>query len=62
MCEIHQSVASHTPQLGAWPATQAYALTGNLTCNLMVHRLALNPLSHISQDQGWDVDFPEGSG
>ena len=39
------------PQLGTWPATQACALTGNRTGNLTVHRLVLNPLSHISQGE-----------
>ena len=29
--------------------TQASALTGNRTCDLSVHRLALSPLSHTSQ-------------
>ena len=38
------------PQLGTWPATQACALTGNRTGDLSCHRLALNPLSHTSQD------------
>ena len=37
------------PPLGTWPATQACALTGNLTSDPLVHRLALNPLSHTSQ-------------
>ena len=37
------------PQLGAWPATQACTLTGNQTCNPLVLRPALNPLSLISQ-------------
>ena len=37
------------PQLGTWPATQAYALTDNQTSNLWVHRPTLNPLSHTSQ-------------
>ena len=32
-----------------WPATQAGALTGNRTGDLLVCRLALNPLSHTSQ-------------
>ena len=36
-------------QLGTWPATQACALTGNRTGDLLVTRLALNPLSHTSQ-------------
>ena len=41
---------SHAP-IGdlTWPATQACALTGNGTSNPLVHRLALNPLSHTSQ-------------
>ena len=37
------------PQLGTWPATQACAQTRNRTINLLVHKLMLNPLSHISQ-------------
>ena len=41
------------PLLGTWPATQACALTGNRTEDLLVHRPALNPLSHTSQ--GWTV-------
>ena len=32
------------------PATQACALTGNRTGDLSVHRSAVNPLSHTSQD------------
>ena len=43
------------PLQGTWPATQACALTGNRTVNSLVHRLALNPLSHTSQ--GEDVYF-----
>ena len=39
------------PLLGTWPETQACALTGNRTSNPLVHRLALNPLSHTSQDR-----------
>ena len=35
--------------LGAWPTTQACALTGNQTGDPLVHTLALNPLSHTSQ-------------
>ena len=38
-------------QLGTWPATQACALTGNQTSDPLVHRLALNPLSHTSPGQ-----------
>ena len=37
------------PLLGTWPATQACALTGNRTSDPLVHRPALNPLSHTSQ-------------
>ena len=37
------------PLLGTWPATQASALTGNQTCDPLLHRLVLNPLSHTSQ-------------
>ena len=36
------------PQVGACPATQACALTGNRACDLSVQRLALSPLSHTS--------------
>ena len=39
------------PLLGTWPTTQACALTGNQTSNPLVHRLALNPLSHTSQGE-----------
>ena len=37
------------PLLGTWPTTQPCALTGNRTSNPLVHRPALNPLSHTSQ-------------
>ena len=50
--EKHQCVvASHVPPTGdlTWPATQANALTGNRTSDPLVHRLALNPLSHTIQ-------------
>ena len=40
------------PLLGTWPTTQTYALTGNPTSDSLVHRLALNPLSHTSQGGG----------
>ena len=36
------------PLLGTWPKTEACALTGNQTGDLLVHKLALNPLSHTS--------------
>ena len=34
------------PLLGTWPTIQACALTRNPTSDPLVHRLALNPLSH----------------
>ena len=37
------------PLLGTWPTTQAPALTGNPTSDPLVHKPALNPLSHPSQ-------------
>ena len=37
------------PPLGTWPTTQACTLTGNRTSDPLVHRSALNPLSHTSQ-------------
>ena len=37
------------PQLGTWPTTQACALSGNQTSDLLFCRLALNPLSHTNQ-------------
>ena len=50
VCERHIDLLPLTcPQLGTWPATQACALTGNRTCDLMVHNPALGPLSHTSQ-------------
>ena len=36
------------PLLGTWPATQACALNGNRTCDPLVCRPTLNPLSHTS--------------
>ena len=42
-------VACHAPLQGTWPTTQVCALTGNQTGDLLVRRLALNPLSHTSQ-------------
>ena len=41
------------PLLETWHATRACALTGNRTCNHLVHRLTLNPLSHTSQGSGF---------
>ena len=37
------------PLLGTWPTAQACALTGNQTGDPLIHRLALNPLSHTNQ-------------
>ena len=37
------------PILGTWPATQACALTGKRTSDLLVHRPVLSPLSCPSQ-------------
>ena len=37
------------PLLGTWPATQACALSGNWTGNLLVRRPMLYPLSYTSQ-------------
>ena len=37
------------PLLGTWPGTQACALTGNWTSDLLVHWLALSPLRRASQ-------------
>ena len=41
------------PLLGTWPSTQACALTGNQTGNLLICRPVLSPLSHTSQVQQW---------
>ena len=43
------------PLLGTWPATQACALTGNGTSHPLVHRPALNPLSHTSQGYLYNI-------
>ena len=43
------------PLLGAWPITQACALTGNRTSNPLVRRPELKPLSHTSQGMGGNV-------
>ena len=47
------------PLLGTWPATQACALTGNQAPNLLVHRPALNPLSHTSWKTIYTALFTE---
>ena len=45
----HHVVGSRVPPTGDPAATQACALPGNQTSNPLVHRLALNPLSHTIQ-------------
>ena len=47
MCEKYINKFLLPP--GTWPTTQACALTGNQTGDLLVCRPALNPLSHTSQ-------------
>ena len=37
------------PLLGTWPTTQTFALTANQTYDRLVHKLALDPWSHMSQ-------------
>ena len=44
------------PLLGTQPTTQARALTGNRTGYPLVHRPALNPLSHTSHGSD-KIDF-----
>ena len=48
---IHVWLPLTVPALGTWPATQACGLTGNLTSDPLVRRLALNPLGHTSRAQ-----------
>ena len=43
------------PQPGAWPTTQACALTGNKTSDLLVCRSVLNALSHTIQGQRYNL-------
>ena len=45
------------PVLGACPVTQARALTGSQTCDPLVHRPALHPLSHSRQGAGWFLEL-----
>ena len=56
MCEryIDRLPITH-PHLGTWAETQARALTGSQTSDLLVCRLELNPLSHTSQ--GTNITF-----
>ena len=51
---INVSLPPVRPLLGTWSATQACALTGNLTINTLVCRPALNPLNHTSQGKTKD--------
>ena len=39
--------------LGTWPATQACVLTRNQTSDLLIHRPALNALSHSQAGEGF---------
>ena len=50
MCErnIKQLPPTH-PQLGTWPTSQAFSLSGNQTSELLVCRMTPNPLSHTTQ-------------
>ena len=50
------------PELGTWPATQACALAGNQTSDPLVHRLALNQLSHTIQGFFPPIAFKERKG
>ena len=43
------SYFSHVPQSGIEHASQACALTGNRTADLLLGRTMLNPLSHAGQ-------------
>ena len=43
---IDQLTFTH-PQLGTWPSTQACTLIRNQISDLLVYRLALNPLGHL---------------
>ena len=43
------------PLLETWPATQACALTGNRTGDLLVCRPAPSPLSHTSQGSNENI-------
>ena len=45
------------PQPGTRSATQACALTGNWTGNLLVHSPVLNPVSHTIQGRFWGQLF-----
>ena len=47
--KYHCVVASHMPSTRDLPETQAYALSGNQTSDLLVCKPALSPLSHTSQ-------------
>ena len=56
MCERNTDRLSLAgPQLGIKPATQACALTGNRTSDILFCRTTPNPLNHTSQ--GWKMIF-----
>ena len=46
------------PLLGTWLATHACALTGNQTCDPLLPRLALYPLSYTSQGDTFFFKLP----
>ena len=46
---VRETSALASLQWGTWPASQACALTGNRTGDVLVCRLVLNPLGHTSQ-------------
>ena len=51
MCERYiNRLPLACPQLRTWLATQACALTGNQTSDLLVCGMMPNPLSHTGQD------------
>ena len=51
---MHGCLSNTLPQLGIQAATQICALTRNQTSDPLVHRPALNPLSHTSQGSRWE--------
>ena len=50
------------PLLGTWLATQVCSLTGNGALDPLVHRWALNPLSHTSQGDSWFIKEMNSTG
>ena len=47
-----------SPLLGTWPTTQAHAPTGSCTRNHLGLRLALDPLSHTSWGNSFNIYLP----